>query len=566
MFRQKRSNKGKKRKMLHQPSWFVLLGCLAFVYSYFPAVPDIDLQEDTLLNNGWRECLAVTMDKNGFSLLTIETVCGGSYLYFGCREKGDDTLIIGGWANKTVIDSSGTQPSTSLNWYTDDVELGEIGFSTSTKPPSCLAETGSNALCWRLTNQTFDVGGYCGALGYTESANIERVVFARPCDGLANGAPCTSPQGNCAASATCNGATCVPSGVTTCPVAEPQCVDSVVCEPISDTCIYEYSPSSQGCSTGDLCSVEFCNGLGSCEAVNELQCPLPPPCKQPGVCLPNLGPTMCVFANSTDETPCSDANPCTQGDACFSGSCVPGTPKACNPPNQCINPGTCNTLTGNCVYTNKANGTPCTVNGNLCSLQAECQSATCVSTLNVSCGLPDDCFEPGVCITSLGICNSPPSPDGTLCNDQNACTDNTVCDSGVCGDGLLNTFCPPLTDCQLPGTAVDIAGQCVCVYDDRPDGTPCDNPDPCAIGSTCLAGSCTAASTKTCPPGPCRGPGAGVCIAFQGCSNAFPVGTPCDTDECFLNQECDAEEECSGGTVDFTNLDCDAAAELPNIF
>jgi N-acetylneuraminic acid mutarotase len=80
-------------------------------------------------------------------------------------------------------------------------------------------------------------------------------------------------------------------------------------------------------------------------------------------------------------TPCNDANACTQTDACnASGSCIGSNPKVCTPADACQGTGTCVPPTGFCTYPS-------------------------------------------------------PVPDGTTCDDANACTLGETCTSGICGSG-----------------------------------------------------------------------------------------------------------------------------------
>lgn len=54
----------------------------------------------------------------------------------------------------------------------------------------------------------------------------------------------------------------------------------------------------------------------------------------------------------------------------------------------------------------------------------------------VICTSPDACHDPGTCAPATGVCSPPtPKPDGTACDDGNACTAPDTCQSGTCQPG-----------------------------------------------------------------------------------------------------------------------------------
>ena len=77
------------------------------------------------------------------------------------------------------------------------------------------------------------------------------------------------------------------------------------------------------------------------------------------------------------------------------------------------------------------NGTSCD-DLNACTLSDTCQSGVCVGTNPVACAPSDACHNAGTCLTATGSCSYPAKPDGTVCDDANACTVNDACGSGVC--------------------------------------------------------------------------------------------------------------------------------------
>jgi hypothetical protein len=100
-----------------------------------------------------------------------------------------------------------------------------------------------------------------------------------------------------------------------------------------------------------------------------------------------------------------------------------------------------------------ANGTHCD-DGNACTQTDVCQSGSCVGSNPVVCTALDTCHIPGTCNSATGACSNPPQPDGTTCDDGNACTAQDACRSGVCTGGVAIGAPDEVTGLQLgPGTS-----------------------------------------------------------------------------------------------------------------
>jgi hypothetical protein len=76
------------------------------------------------------------------------------------------------------------------------------------------------------------------------------------------------------------------------------------------------------------------------------------------------------------------------------------------------------------------NGTPCD-DQDACTQTDTCQAGACVGSNPVVCSAPDQCHV-GVCNPATGACASPARPDGALCDDGNTCTVGDVCSAGTC--------------------------------------------------------------------------------------------------------------------------------------
>src|SRR5206468_1700300 len=118
---------------------------------------------------------------------------------------------------------------------------------------------------------------------------------------------------------------------------------------------------------------------------------------------------------------CDDGNVCTQTDTCRAGTCTGGNPVVCPATDQCHDAGTCDPSTGMCSNPAKPDGTACN-DGTACTRSDSCQAGTCTGGDPVVCTAADQCHDAGTCDPSTGMCSNPAKPDGTACNDGNACT------------------------------------------------------------------------------------------------------------------------------------------------
>jgi hypothetical protein len=174
------------------------------------------------------------------------------------------------------------------------------------------------------------------------------------------------------------------------------------CHPVATV----FVPSGGACDDdGNSCTTDTCDGAGEC-----------------------------VHEAKANDTPCTDNNACTQTDSCQEGQCVGGDPVVCVASDQCHDAGTCNSATGACSDPAKPDGTGCS-DGDACTQSDTCQSGACVGADPVVCAASDQCHDAGTCNSATGACSDPAKPDGTGCNDSNACTQTDTCQSGACLGG-----------------------------------------------------------------------------------------------------------------------------------
>ncbi len=253
--------------------------------------------------------------------------------------------------------------------------------------------------------------------------------------------------------------------------------------------------------------------------------------------------TVTVIANGGA---CSDGNACTQTDTCQSGACTGANPVICTPLDQCHDAGTCNPGNGICSNPTKPNGSACN-DGNACTQTDTCQAGSCTGSNPVVCAPLNQCHVAGTCDTQTGLCSNPAKPDGTACGDAGTeCVNQDTCLAGACAD---NGFKPSGTACGSGSSgACDNADTCdgsgSCQVNHVADGTACgDAGTECVNQDTCLAGACADNGFK--PSGTACGSGSsGACDNADTCNGS---GT------CALNHLpdgtfCDDANVCTTGT------------------
>jgi hypothetical protein len=139
----------------------------------------------------------------------------------------------------------------------------------------------------------------------------------------------------------------------------------------------------------------------------------------------------CELTVEPDGWPCDDGLFCTTSDACFGGVCTGGPPLPCGPPpaNPCLS-NQCDEAVQGCVIVPQ-DGLPCD-DGNPCSGNGTCLGGGCLPA-------PTDCSAlDGVCQQGLcgpAGCFAQLLPNGSPCDDGNACTSNDQCSAGMCLGG-----------------------------------------------------------------------------------------------------------------------------------
>src|SRR5206468_2549636 len=166
--------------------------------------------------------------------------------------------------------------------------------------------------------------------------------------------------------------------------------------------------------------------------------------------------------------------------------------------------GTCNPATGVCTNPIALNGTLCNDN-NACTTGETCQNGSCgAPTFTVVCTASDQCHTAGTCNTTTGLCSNPQKSNGATCNDGDACTRTDTCQAGVCTGGNP-VVCTALDQCHVLGVCMPSSG--TCTNPNAVNGTVCSDGNVCTVGDACLNGSCQPGPGDVCSPGKVTGGG-----------------------------------------------------------
>jgi sugar lactone lactonase YvrE len=339
-----------------------------------------------------------------------------------------------------------------------------------------------------------------------------------------------------------------PCAGVTCTASDP-CHAAGVCDPTTGACSNPAQPDGTACNDGNACTQTDTCQAGVCTGSNPVVCTASDPCHAAGVCDPSTG--ACSNPAQPDGTACNDGNACTQTDTCQAGVCKGSNPVTCTASDQCHTAGACDPSTGACSNPAQPDGTACN-DGNACTQTDTCQSGVCTGSNPVTCTASDQCHAAGTCDPSTGACSNPAQPDGTACNDGNACTQTDTCQAGVC-TGSNPVTCTASDQCHAAGACDPATG--ACSNPAQPNGTPCNDGNPCTQTDTCQNGACTGSNPVVCTAvDACHVAGACDPSTGQCSSPAAPDGQACALPN--------AAGTCSGGTCTLASCnagysDCD---------
>ncbi len=229
-----------------------------------------------------------------------------------------------------------------------------------------------------------------------------------------------------------------------------------------------------------------------------------------------------TVACTAEGEPCNDGLACTTDDLCTEGVCA-GTP----------------------VYTD---GLDCTLNCSVLSGQP-----VEVLVVLTGCAIDGSCWADGtisptnpceMCSASRDDSGWSPLADGTLCTDNDPCTEKPECIQGICtGTSLFDDGDPCTADC-----AVDLSGDAIEIQENYPEGTACSDGNACTTNDICLFGACLGTTLDCDDNNACT-----LDACSEGtCTHANTnEGIACDDDDA-----CTLEDVCLAGACTGNALDC----------
>ena len=364
----------------------------------------------------------------------------------------------------------------------------------------------------------------------------------------ADGTTCN--DGNaCTQTDACQAGTCTGSTPVPCATSD-QCHEAGTCDPGTGQCSNPAKTNGTACNDGNACTrLDTCQ-LGACTGSDPVICAPSDQCHGPGICDQATG--LCSNPAKPDGVACNDGNACTRADSCQAGTCTGSNPVTCTASDQCHDAGSCDQATGQCSNPAKPNGAACN-DGNACTRTDSCQAGACTGGNPITCTASDQCHDAGSCDQATGQCSNPAKPDGTACNDGSACTRTDSCQAGACTGGNPIT-CTASDQCHIAGSCDQATGQCS--NPAKPDGTACNDGNACTLNDFCQTGTCAGRDPVVCPDwGPCFGPA--TCDPEYGnCrATAKADGTSCDDGNACTQADACQAGSCAGSPVTCTASD-----------
>ncbi len=216
-------------------------------------------------------------------------------------------------------------------------------------------------------------------------------------------------------------------------------------------------------------------------------------------------------------------------------------PGECSTDEDCDRPGSCQSAQGatcvqlNCVYPNAPEGSQCD-DGDACTLSDTCSQGQCAPGPALVCPAPASCRQPGVCQPDTGACTYDQSPDGAACDDGAFCTVDDVCAAGTCAG--QPRVCEDRT--CLRGSCDEAEDRCRLLPE--PIGTECGATARCDQGVRHEADACDGAGK--CQPGDQQS-----CAPYSGCESALVCARSCQGDaDCAPDYQC-LGNECRTNTA-----------------
>jgi len=179
---------------------------------------------------------------------------------------------------------------------------------------------------------------------------------------------------------------------------------------------------------------------------------------------------------------------------------------------------------------------------NPCSMD-QCVKQQCKHTPIGGCCIEDDdcgstaCYN-AFCDRNTYVCKVTPTPNGTICDDNDDCTVNDKCYDSKCTGSRLT--------CNTGSTCS--SGYCLkgsgCIFTNANDGIECTDNNKCTVGDHCWSGMCASGIQKDCShyDSECS---VGVCDTVTGECKSMARNNNMACDD---GGSCTVNDHCQGGT------------------
>lgn len=463
----------------------------------------------------------------------------------------------------TVGCGSGEEKKRAVECQTDeDCDDSELGVCDSvscedhscvvgTKPdgqkcndedPLTRADACLTGVCKGVTKVCEDDLGPC-LMAVHDPETDECVIEPAP-----DGVPCDDEDA-CTQRDSCEAGECVGSEPKTCAASDDCHVDGE-CDPESGECSEALADDGVPCDDGQACTSDDVCEAGACagEALtcdDGLACSVDACDEDSGACAADMTHCSCVT-----DADCSDDNACNGSEICNPDSklCQLGEPVICATNSDPCLSNRCVPETGACEPEPAPDGSACD-DGDACTTLDVCEDGQCSGAEPVVCTALSQCHTPGTCDPATGTCSNPEKAKNSPCNDGNACSATDTCQAGACV-GSAPVGCKPSDQCHDSGVCNTSTG--ICSKPNKQNGVQCDDGSPCTTGDACQNGNCTPAAGVICTAADsCHL--AGTCDAASGkCTNpAKPNGSSCSD-----GQTCTSTDVCNNGACGGTKLTC----------
>lgn len=377
------------------------------------------------------------------------------------------------------------------------------------------------------------VAGICVGTEPVVCMPAEACHVVGPCEpaaGQCQSSP--SPDGTVCTGGFCIGGVCADDLGEPCAEAAAcstgHCVDGFCCDSPCASACSACSAAIKGAGADGLCgpvvagadpddecapAAEPCGNDGACDGGGA--------CRKGAAGTP-CGPASCSGSTLSLADVCDGQGTCVDGgvEDCGSYFCTgESCPSACSSDLDCVASAYC--AAGVCISKLQV--------GASCDMDRVCMSGACLAGV-----CRTDTDQDAVADEDD---NCPVLANTPQTNTDGAADGGDACDPDDDDDDLMDAVdnCPTVFNPSQGDADQDgIGDECDCSAPPKPDGTPCDDGDACTVSDTCQGAVCTAGQAFVCPepaPAECR---ARACEAPSGaCVRVYKVdGAPCPDGFC----------------------------------